>query len=162
MDAEQIRKLLKRIGIAGAFFVLALLLYLLGWRSMLIAYAIVVTVVMVLAILLQSGRGGGLASLGGMGGDNLLGARAATPIAKATYVMGALFLFICMLVSRLSQVRPEAGGETLPTGGKATPTEQVEETPSMPAGEAPTDTGEGEPAGGAAPPDAETEEEDKQ
>jgi hypothetical protein len=68
MDPDKFQKLMKRVAIGGSFFVLALLFYLLGWRRLLIGYAMFVTVVMVLAILLQSGKGGGLASLGGMGG----------------------------------------------------------------------------------------------
>lgn len=140
MDADQIRKLMKRAAIAGAFFLLALLFYFLGWRKMLIGYAMLVTVVMVLAILLQSGKGGGLASLGGMGGENLLGARAATPIAKTTYVMGALFLFICMLTSRLSQLQAAPGLDTLPSGGQRPPAEQVEGTPAVPGDEETTET----------------------
>lgn len=153
MDSDQIRKLLKRVGIAGVFFLLALLFYFLGWRKMLIGYAFVVTVVMVLAILLQSGRGGGLASLGGMGGENLLGARAATPIAKVTYVMGGLFLFICMLVSRLGQVRAIQGVETLPSGNQPPAREQVQDSvptdappgdvePTAPDAEAPEEGGQ--------------------
>lgn len=130
MDPDQFQKLMKRVAIGGSFFVLALVFYLLGWRRLLIGYAMFVTVVMVLAILLQSGKGGGLASLGGMGGENLLGARAATPIAKATYVMGALFLFICMLVSRLGQIEDDTGVGTLPSGGGRPPVEQVEDTPA--------------------------------
>lgn len=116
MDPDQLKKLLKRIAITGSFFLLAILLYLLGGshfalaRRLLIAYVLIVTAVMVLAILLQSGRGGGLASLGGLSGDSLLGARSATPIAKATYVMGALFLLICMLIARLSAQSPAAVG----------------------------------------------------
>lgn len=107
MDPEEIRKVIKRISIIGSFFVAAFLFYLLGrggrapWPGVLLLYALLVTVVMVLAILVQSGRGGGLAGLGGAGGDSFLGARAATPIAKATYVMGALLLFICMLLARI-------------------------------------------------------------
>ena len=126
MDSDQIRKLMKRVAVAGAFFLVALLFYFLGWRKMLLTYAILVTVAMVLAILLQSGRGGGLASLGGMGGENLLGARAATPIAKATYVMGGLFLFICMLISRMGQVRAEHGVQELSSDQAPPAQEQVE------------------------------------
>ncbi len=117
MDPEQVRKLLKRVAITSSFFVLAFLLYWLGIshpalaRRLLIAYVLIVTALMVIAILLQSGRGGGLASLGGLSGDSLLGAHSATPIAKATYVMGALFLLICMLIARLSaQVPSDATG----------------------------------------------------
>jgi protein translocase SecG subunit len=105
MDADQIQKLLKRVAIAGAFFLVAFLLYILNWRSVLIGYGLLVTIVMILSILLQSGRGGGLASMGGMGDSKMLGARAATPIAKATYIMGGLFLFICMLVARLGNIQ---------------------------------------------------------
>ena len=102
MSPEELRKLLKRAAVIGAFFGLALLFYFLRWTGALTFYVIVVTVLMVGAILIQSGRGGGLASLGGIGGESLLGTRSATPISKATYVMGALFIFICMLVSRMS------------------------------------------------------------
>jgi preprotein translocase subunit SecG len=87
------------VTVISAFFVLALVFGLLGWRGVLKAYLVLVGLLSVLAILIQSGRGGGLAaSLGGMGGDSLLGARSATPIAKATYVMFGLFIFISLLL----------------------------------------------------------------
>lgn len=122
MDADRMRKLLKRVAIAGVFFVLAFLFYQLGWRSVLVGYALVVTVVMILVILLQSGRGGGLASMGGMGGSSMLGARASTPIAKATYVMGALFLFICLLVARLGNLQVSS-----PESLRQAPPQQMEQ-----------------------------------
>ena len=103
MDPDQVKKLLKRGAIVGGFFLLAVLFYGLGWTGVLWAYALLVSAMMVLAILLQSGRGGGLASLGGLGGDSLFGTRSSTPIAKATYVLGALLLFLCMLISRAGQ-----------------------------------------------------------
>jgi len=156
MESDDLRRLLKRIAVAGSFFLLALLMYLLGRtnyslaRGLLVAYALIVTVLTVLAILLQSGRGGGLASIGGMGGDTLLGARSATPIAKATYVMGALFLFICMLIARLGIRAPvdTAGaigsGQEAPLeerlglggdGGEERPAEETNSTPQPPAPE---------------------------
>lgn len=119
MDPDDLKKLLKRVAIAGAFFGLAVLFRWLGregsgfWRAMLVAYAIVVSVILVLVILVQSGRGGGLASIGGLGGEGLLGSRAATPIAKATYVIGALLLFICMLISSLPQPTQAANSDVL-------------------------------------------------
>lgn len=106
MDPEEIRKKLKKVAIVASFFVAALVFYALEWRLMLKVYLMTVAVLSVLVILIQSGRGGGLAaSLGGMGGDSLLGARSATPIAKATYVMLGLFIFICVLVARMGPVR---------------------------------------------------------
>lgn len=114
MEAEQLRRILKRIVIISAFFALGLLLYYLTdqWagpkpglarlmRGLLIAYTLFVGMVMVLAILMQSGKGGGLAGLGGAGAEGLLGARSASPIAKATYVLGGLLLFLCMLAARM-------------------------------------------------------------
>jgi preprotein translocase subunit SecG len=140
MNPEKTRKLLKRIAFAGSFFALAFVFYLLGrdgsafWRGVLIAYALFVTVILVLAILLQSGRGGGLAGLGGAAGDSLLGARAATPIAKATYVLGALFLFICMLIARLGYVSSNAP-QYLPDSSQTIPAREqpVEDAESLPA-----------------------------
>ncbi|MCK4283240.1 MAG: preprotein translocase subunit SecG [Candidatus Brocadiae bacterium] len=115
MDPEEFRATLKKAAIIGAFFALAVLFSFLGWRTALVAYVATVGALATLAILIQSGRGGGLAaSLGGMGGDSLLGARSATPIAKATYVMLGLFLFICMLVARLGPAAEEAPGLLAP------------------------------------------------
>ena len=136
MEPEQLRKLLKRIVIIAAFFAAGLLLYYLTdqWagprpglarlmRGLLIAYILFVAVFMVLAILVQSGKGGGLAGLGGIGAEGLLGARSATPIAKATYVMGALLLFLCMLAARMNMhidlTRKDALGS-----GASEPTEE--------------------------------------
>jgi len=142
MEPEELRALVKRIVIIALFFAVALMFYLFGragnpvWRKVLVAYAIVLGVLMVLAILLQSGRGGGLASLGGLGGDALLGTRSATPIAKATYVMGALFLFILMLVARLGT---EMAGRAVDVIG--VPEKPPIELPIPQGGGAPPDTG---------------------
>jgi len=108
MELDSTLKKAKRYAFAGAFFVVAFVLYLLrgveGYGAVagtvLKVYVTVVCVVMIVAILLQSGKGGGLAALGGLGGDSLFGARAATPLAKATYVLGALFVFLCALMVR--------------------------------------------------------------
>jgi protein translocase SecG subunit len=145
MDPEDVRKLVKRVLIIGSFFALAVLFYWLGrdgssfWRGVLVAYAVVVTVIMVLAILLQRGKGGGLASLGGMGGDNLLGARAATPIAKATAIMGALFLFICLLIARLPRADSDAREDVLDVGGAT-----ISETGSVSGGDSSSESNGGE------------------
>ncbi|MGQ0813944.1 MAG: preprotein translocase subunit SecG [Gemmatimonadota bacterium] len=55
-------------------------------------------------VLLQSGKGGGLASMGGgMGTDTLIGGRqAATILTKATWITGALFLVLSLVLAILS------------------------------------------------------------
>ena len=101
MKPSEVRRYLKRIGIAGSFFLLALLLYWLNLSGALTFYALAAAFVLVLMILIQSGRGGGLAAMGGMDSEAVLGTHSATPIAKATFVVGALFIFTCMLAARL-------------------------------------------------------------
>ena len=74
-------------------------------------------------ILLQKGRGEGLASaLGGLGGDTAFGTRAATLAQKATAVMFVLFLLLSVLlgvVVRRAQLRET--GASLPTTSEPAP-----------------------------------------
>ena len=124
MDPEELRAYIKKLAIIGSFFALALLLFVLELRSVLVAYVIVVGILATLAILIQSGKGGGLASIGGLAGDSLLGARSATPIAKATAVLGALLLFVCMLTARLGEEtgtpKPDGPAAQFDDGGATT------------------------------------------
>jgi preprotein translocase subunit SecG len=62
-------------------------------------------------VLLQSGRGGGLAgALGGIGGaESALGVRAASQIEKATGVLAAIFLVLALALGFLT-----AGTRALP------------------------------------------------
>jgi protein translocase SecG subunit len=131
MDPDQVKKLIKRVLVVGVFFLIALGIFFLPdivglpasvARALLIAYVVITAVLLVCAILLQSGKGGGLASIGGMSGDALLGTRSATPIAKATYVLGGLFLFLCLLLAKMPPPEPPAegvvtGGDTAETAG---------------------------------------------
>ena len=63
-------------------------------------------------VLLQSGKGGGLASMGGgMGTDTLIGGRqAATLLTKATWTGGGTFMALALLLSIVSsrQRAPES------------------------------------------------------
>jgi len=149
MDADQAKKLVKKGLMMASFFVLALVLFLTGQRFMLVVYVCVVGVLMVCAILLQAGRGGGLASLGGLSGDNLLGARSATPIAKVTYVMAALFLFACVLTAKMEVPKQEVEG-VIDGGAQQQP---AEPGPALPE-ELPTgpDAGQPEPPANAPAP----------
>jgi preprotein translocase subunit SecG len=94
-------------------------------------------------VLLQSGKGGGLASMGGgMGTDTLIGGRqAATILTKATWIAGGLFLFLALALSIVSsrQQAPESilRGEFQPAQQQAAPapiqvpgTEQAEPAPA--------------------------------
>jgi protein translocase SecG subunit len=145
MDPEEFRKQVKKWAIIGSFFALALLFYALGWRGWLTAYVLIIGLLSVAAVLIQSGRGGGLAaSLGGMGGDSLFGARSATPIARATYVMLGLFIFNCMLIAKLPVARSE-GLMAPPAAEQALPAAPAEELPPLPELKLPDATEAGAP-----------------
>ncbi len=160
MDPEELRGNVKKGLIIAVFFGLALLFYALRWQTVLVAYLIVVAVVSMLAVLIQSGRGGGLASsLGGLGADSLLGVRSASPVAKATYVLLALFMFIAMLNARMSMMSEEAGGLLQQREAAPQPVLPEQEAGAeLPLGPAPVGApqAEGQPgAPPAAPPGAE-------
>ena len=59
---------------------------------------------LVTLVLLQQGKGGGLAgALGGGGGDNVFGAKSAqTMPVKLTYLGAGIFLFLCIALSIVS------------------------------------------------------------
>lgn len=74
--------------------------------GLLLAILILDGIFMAVIILLQAGKGGGLAAMGGSGGtmaDSVLGGRqAATLLTKATWVSGGLFLVLALVLSVMS------------------------------------------------------------
>ena len=107
---------------------------------------------MILVILLQSGKGGGLAGAFGGGGSTIFGGRGAgTVLTRATMVLGALFFVTSLSLALISAqggpggtsagkslIQEEArraaesqpaqgqgtGGQTLPPAGTPSPTQQ--------------------------------------
>ncbi len=75
---------------------------------------IVDALVLIPVVLLQAGKGGGLAAMGSGGGsDNLFGSRqASTLLTKLTWWTGGLFVALSFALSLLSS-RPERGGSVL-------------------------------------------------
>ncbi len=79
--------------------------------AFLLALLILDGILMMIIILLQSGKGDGLAAMGGapMGTDSFIGGRqAATLLTKATWVSAGLFMALAFLLSIMSsrQVQP--------------------------------------------------------
>jgi len=74
--------------------------------SFLLALVIIDGLLLSVVILLQAGKGDGLAAMGGGGGtmaDSMLGGRqAATLLTKATWVTGGVFLGLLLVLSVLS------------------------------------------------------------
>jgi preprotein translocase subunit SecG len=87
-------------------------------------------------VLLQSGKGGGLASMGGGAGtDTLIGGRqAATLLTKASWVSGGLFLLLALVLSVMSS-RSQAPAPILREGFQGSGAPAL--TPMLPGAQPP-------------------------
>lgn len=112
-----------------------------------------ISVCLILVVLMQSGKGGGVAgAFGGGGNQTVFGGRGATDfLGKATWGLGAAFMFTSLLLGILSSSRSEPasvieksaappptstspvvpGERTIPPdpSGEVTPSEPAEEAP---------------------------------
>lgn len=73
--------------------------------NLIIAFKIVLPILcvfMIGAILLQSGKGGGLAAIGGLGDQSAFGTRTSTFLTKVTYLIGAAFIVATVFLFKLS------------------------------------------------------------
>ena len=100
-----------------------------------------VAVFLILLVLVQRGRGGGLAgAFGGMGGSSAFGAKAGDVFTRITIVAAAIWIVLCMIAANLT---PEAGSR-LDTGGIGAGAQApIESGPAM-TGPAEDDAEEGE------------------
>jgi preprotein translocase subunit SecG len=126
----------------------------------------VICVAMVLVILLQSGKGGGLAGAFGGGGSTIFGGRGAgTVLTRATMILGGLFFVTSLTLALMSAtggpggassgkslIQEEAkrasgtqpvsgtpsGGQTLPPPGTPSPTGAAQKAPASQTKPAPT------------------------
>jgi preprotein translocase subunit SecG len=94
-------------------------------------------VILTLLVLIQRGRGGGLAgAFGGAGGSSAFGTKTADVFVKATAVLGAIF-FVLSVVTALLMRAPAGGG--MPAGSP--PAAPASETPGTAPAEAPDKVG---------------------
>ena len=100
-------------------------------------------VILTLLILIQRGRGGGLAgAFGGAGGSSAFGTKTADVFTKATAVLGAIFIVLAIATALLmrgsaSATRPadEAQAPAAPgAGGEGGASSGSTETPATPSG----------------------------
>ena len=74
--------------------------------GILLALLILDGLLLMAVVLLQSGKGGGLAAMGGMGTETLIGGRqAATILTKASWVMGGIFMGLAFILAIMSTQR---------------------------------------------------------
>jgi preprotein translocase subunit SecG len=103
----------------------------------------VVAVFLILLILVQRGRGGGLAgALGGMGGSSAFGAKAGDVFTRITVVAAAIWIILCIVAARYGA---PAGESRI-----ATTAPPITDSIVMPAGGAGAGSAETDAAGGTA------------
>jgi len=120
------------------------------------------SVILVLLVLIQRGRGGGLAgAFGGPGGHSAFGTKTADVFIKATAVLGAIFFILAVvtaLVMRYQQSSLWSAEEPAPAEAPAGPGTGPGETPEAPPAKTPaapaeTPAAPASESGGAAAPE---------
>lgn len=126
--------------------------------GLLLALLLLDGIVLMVVVLLQAGKGGGLAAMGGgMSSDSFIGGRqAANLLTKTTWVTGAIFLSLSLVLSIMSTRQREAESvlqqefrQQAPAGAPVTPIVPGAQ-PQAPAGEAPAGQRAPDPAAGPA------------
>jgi preprotein translocase subunit SecG len=105
--------------------------------TLLLVLLVIDALILIPVVLLQSGKGGGLAAMGGGAGtDTLFGNRhAVTLLTKITWWTGGLFVLLTFALAILSS-RPETGGSILRRelqGTAPAPVQQSGPSPLAPA-----------------------------
>ncbi len=83
-------------------FGLLTMFYIFQWKLVLKPLLVISCVVLIGAVLLQSGKGGGLAAIGGLADQSAFGTKTSTVLSKATYLIGAAFIFNTILLTKLT------------------------------------------------------------
>jgi len=116
-------------------------------------------VILVLLVLIQRGRGGGLAgAFGGPGGHSAFGTKTADVFIKATAVLGAIFFILAIVTALLVRYQQSAlwsAEEPAPAEAPAEPGTGPAERPAAPPAETPAETpaAPASESGGAAAPE---------
>lgn len=93
---------LKWIAAIVIVFGLLTVFYILGWSTVLKSSLIFSCVVLIGCVLLQSGKGGGLAAIGGLADQSALGTQTGGVLAKVTYLVAAVFIVATLLLTKQS------------------------------------------------------------
>jgi protein translocase SecG subunit len=93
---------LKWITAIVIIFGLLTMFYVLQWSTVLKISLIFISVVLIGSVLLQAGKGGGLAAIGGLEDQSALGTRTGGVLSKITYLLGASFIFTTILLTKLT------------------------------------------------------------
>lgn len=93
---------LKWITAIVIIFGLLAMFYIFSWSTVLKSSLIFSCIVLIGCVLLQAGKGGGLAAIGGLADQSALGTQTGGVLAKATYLVGAVFIISTLLLTKLT------------------------------------------------------------
>lgn len=122
---------------ATVVFGLVFTMYLLRMVSVLKIFLVLTCVVLIGAILLQAGKGGGLAAIGGLQDQSSFGTRTSTFLSKLTYLIGAVFIVSTICLTKISSVTLIEKGAVKPTAEMPAGHPPVELPPGHPPTEGP-------------------------
>ncbi|MDR4499593.1 MAG: preprotein translocase subunit SecG [Candidatus Scalindua sp.] len=72
------------------------------WSGVLKSLLVLSSIILIGVVLLQSGKGGGLAAIGGFSDQSAFGTKTGTFLSKITYLVGASFIFTTILLTKLT------------------------------------------------------------
>ncbi len=93
---------LKWITAIVIIFGLLAMFYTLNWPGVLKTTLIFSCIVLIGCVLLQAGKGGGLAAIGGLADESAMGTQPGGVLAKITYLVGAVFIVSTLLLTKLT------------------------------------------------------------
>jgi len=95
MNSKWITAVVIIFGLLTVFFIF-------GWSTVLKSSLIFSCVVLIGCVLLQSGKGGGLAAIGGLADQSAMGTQTGGIMAKITYLVGAVFIVTTLFLTKLT------------------------------------------------------------
>ena len=93
---------LKWIATIVIIFGILAMFYINNWSGVLKTTLIFSCIVLIGCILLQAGKGGGLAAIGGLADESAMGSQPGGVLAKITYLVGAVFIVSTLLLTKLT------------------------------------------------------------
>ena len=103
--------------------------------GLVIAFHIIACIILIVTILLQAGRGGGLSeTFGGDSSQTIFGTKMSVFLTKATVVAACLYLITCLVLGIMTSRRGRSlirfqGKEALPVAKEDIPLEKSEKLP---------------------------------
>jgi len=95
MNSKWITAIVIVFGLLTMFFIF-------GWSTALKSALIFSCIVLIGCVLLQSGKGGGLAAIGGLADQSAMGTQTGGILAKITYLVGAVFIVATLFLTKLT------------------------------------------------------------